>query len=367
MKNILTADALAFFEQYINTSSPSGFESAGQKVWSDYLRPYVDTLEMDNYGNTWGVINPDAEYKVVIEAHADEIGWAVKYIDDKGLLYLCQVGGADTEILPSRRMVVHTRDGKQHDGVVAWPAIHIRSKDKPSKIKAELGQVFVDIGAKNKEEVENMGIHAGCLVTHPDPFTTVGDYFVGRAMDNRAGGFMIAQVARLLQENKKKLPFGLYIVNAVQEEVGVHGAAMVARKLQPDVAIVTDVNHCTTTPGIDNKKHGSIKSGDGPTVMYGPTVHQKLVDIVTDTAKKNKIPYQTEMRSRGGWNVSGTDTDAFAYHSNGGVACLLSLPLRYMHTPSEMIHKSDVKNTIQLMYETLLALNPATDYRYLAL
>jgi len=225
----------------------------------------------------------------------------------------------------------------------------------------KLDNIFIDIGAKNKDEVAKMGVHVGCVITYPDTFQILNkNKFVCRAIDNRAGGFMIAEVARLIKENKIKLPFGLYITNSVQEEVGLRGAEMITQTIKPDVAIVTDVCHDTTTPMINQKKQGKIQIGEGPVISYAPAVHNKLRERIISVAKKNKIPFQRLASSR----YTGTDTDAFAY-SNGGVAsALISLPLRYMHTTVEMVQKEDVENVIKLIYETIQKIKPKESFNY---
>jgi putative aminopeptidase FrvX len=205
-----------------------------------------------------------------------------------------------------------------------------------------------------------MGIHVGCVVTYEDEFTVLNDrYYVGRALDNRAGGFMIAEVARLLKQNKKKLPFGLYIVNAVQEEIGLRGAEMITHYIKPNLAIVTDVTHDTQTPMINKITQGDLACGQGPVLSYAPAVQINLNRLLIDVAKENDIPFQRQASSR----FTGTDTDAFAY-SNGGVpSALISLPLRYMHTTVEMVHKEDLDNVIQLIYEVLLKVEDGQDFR----
>ena len=217
------------------------------------------------------------------------------------------------------------------------------------------------MGAKDKEAVEKMGIHVGCVITYPDEFHILNkDKFVCRAIDNRAGGFMIAEVARLLKENKKKLPFGLYITNSVQEEIGLRGAQMIAERIKPNVAIVTDVTHDTTTPMINQKVQGAAAIGEGPVIAYAPAVQQKLRDRITETAEKHKIPFQRAALSR----ATGTDTDAFAYSGSGVASALISLPLRYMHTTVEMVHREDVENVIKLIYETLLTIKEGETFSY---
>ena len=357
-KSILKKSSLTFLENYLNNASPTGFEAEGQKIWMDYVKPFVDTFITDTYGTAVGVINPDAKYKVVIEGHADEISWYVNYITDDGLIYVIRNGGSDHQIAPSKRVNIHTKKGIVK-GVFGWPAIHTRNRGKEEP--ARLDNIFIDIGCATKAEVDELGVHVGCVITYPDEFMVLNENkFVCRAIDNRMGGFMIAEVARLLHENKKKLPFGLYITNSVQEEVGLRGAEMITKTINPNVAIVTDVCHDSTTPMIDKKIEGETKIGKGPVITYAPAVQNNLRELILKTAEDNKIPFQRLASSR----VTGTDTDAFAY-SNGGVAsALISLPLRYMHTTVEMVHKEDVENVIKLIYETILKLENEETFSY---
>ena len=357
-KSILNTASISFLEKYLNNAAPTGYEWEGQKIWMDYLKPYVDEFITDTYGTAVGVINPDAKYKVIIEGHADEISWYVNYISDKGLIYVIRNGGSDHQIAPSKIVNIHTDKGIVK-GVFGWPAIHTRNKANEEAPKPD--NIFIDTGCATKKEVEALGVHVGCVITYPDEFHILnGDKFVCRALDNRMGGFMIAEVARLLKENKKELPFGLYITNSVQEEIGLRGAEMITHTIKPNVAIVTDVTHDTTTPMIDVKKEGLLELGKGPVVAYAPAVQQKLRDLITTTAIENEIPFQRSALSR----ATGTDTDAFAY-SNGGVAsALISLPLRYMHTTVEMVHREDVENVIKMIYETLLKIEGGETFSY---
>jgi putative aminopeptidase FrvX len=263
---------------------------------------------------------------VVIEAHSDEISWYVNYISDNGLIYVIRNGGSDHQIAPSKWVNIHTKKGIV-EGVFGWPAIHTRKPGKEENPKLE--NIFIDIGAKDKKEVEEMGVHVGCVITYPDSFKVLNkNQFVCRALDNRAGGFMIAQVARLLKENNIELPFGLYITNSVQEEIGLRGAEMITQRIKPNAAIITDVCHDTTTPMISKIEQGESKIGDGPVISYAPAIHHIIRERIIEAAEENEIPFQRHASSR----YTGTDTDAFAY-SNGGVAsALISLPLRYMHT-----------------------------------
>jgi putative aminopeptidase FrvX len=356
--NILDKKSITFLENYLNNAAPTGYESSGQKIWMNYLKPYVDEFITDTYGTAVGIINPSAKYKVVIEGHSDEISWYVNYITDNGLIYVIRNGGSDHQIAPSKWVNIHTKKGIVQ-GVFGWPAIHTRKNGKEEIPK--LDNIFIDIGAKDKKEVAKMGIHVGCVITYPDTFKVLNkDKFLCRAIDNRAGGFMIAQVARLISENNIKLPFGLYITNSVQEEVGLRGAEMITQTLKPNLALVTDVCHDTTTPMINKKTEGHTEIGKGPVISYAPAVQNNLRERIIETAEKNKIPFQRLASSR----FTGTDTDAFAY-SNGGVAsALISLPLRYMHTTVEMVHRKDVENVIKLIYETLLNIEDGESFSY---
>jgi len=356
-KSILGKKALTFLEKYLNNPSPTGFESEGQKLWLDYIRPYVDDYFVDHYGTVVGIINPEARYKVVIEAHADEISWFVHYITDDGFLYLRRNGGSDHQIAPSKRVNIHTPKGIVK-AVFGWPAIHTRKSKEQSP---KLTNIFLDCGCESKEEVEKLGIHVGCVVTYEDEFMVLNkNKFLGRALDNRIGGFMIAEVARMLKEDNIELPFGLYITNSVQEEIGLRGAQMIAERIKPDVAIVTDVCHDTSTPMIDKIQQGDLKFGNGPVLTYGPAVQNNLLKLVIDTAEEKKIPYQRAAASR----ATGTDTDAFAYSNAGVPSVLVSTPLRYMHTTVEMAHREDVENGIRLIYEALTNIKDGHDFRY---
>ena len=357
MKKVITSKSEKFLEAYLNNPSPTGFESDGQKLWLEYLTPYIDEYFTDNYGSVVGVINPEADYKVVIEAHADEISWFVHYITKDGFIYLRRNGGSDHMIAPSKRVNIHTDKGIVK-AVFGWPAIHMRQQKEETP---SLKNIFLDCGCDSKEDVEKLGIHVGCVVTFEDEFMILNkNRYVGRALDNRVGGFMIAEVAKMLKENKVKLPFGLYVVNSVQEEVGLRGAEMIARRIKPDVAIITDVCHDTATPMVDKIENGDQKSGDGPVLTYGPAVQNNLLKHIIDTAKKHKIPFQRAAASR----ATGTDTDAFAYSNEGVTSALISLPLRYMHTTVETVRKEDVENTIRLIYQTVIGLKKGQDFRY---
>lgn len=361
-KTILSKKDIDFFQTLINTPSPTWFESTGQKVRLEYIKHYVDTSYTDSYGTAVAVINPDAKCKVVIEAHCDEISRFVNYITDDGQIHVIRNGGSDHLIAPSKTVNIRTKDWPVK-AVFGWPAIHTRNPSKGQEEQTpKVENITVDCGCLSKEEVEKLGIHVWSVITYSDEFFLLNDrYYVGRAMDNRAGGFMIAQVARLLKESKKALPFGLYIVNSVQEEIGLKGAEMIAYTIDPDIAIVTDVCHDTSTPMIKKNIEGDTRCWKWPVISYGPSVHNLLREHILDVAKKQKIPFQRLASSR----RTGTDTDIFAYSRGWRPSALISLPTRYMHTTVEMVHKDDVENAIKLLYHTVCSISPKQKRHYL--
>lgn len=348
-----------FLYAYLNNASPTGFEVEGQKLWLNYIRPFVDEVITDAYGTVVGVINPGQNYKVVIEAHADEISWFVSYISKEGFIYVRKNGGSDALIAPSMRVNIFSEKGVVK-GVFGWPAIHIRGREeKPEWPKNE--NIWIDVGAKDGNEVKEMGIRPGTVVVFEDELMELNHrYLVGRALDNRLGGYMIAQVVKRLRAEKLVLPFTLFIVNSVQEEIGLRGAEMIAHRLKPDCAIITDVTHDTQTPLIDMVKEGDVACGKGPTVTTAPAVHRKLLQLIIEAAKQNNIPLQYEAASRS----SGTDTDAFAYSNMGVPSALISLPLRYMHTTVEMVDKEDVEACIRLIIASLKSIRSGDTFSY---
>lgn len=348
-----------FLKEYLNSTSPTGFEYelGGQRVWMDRMSQFADKVELDNYGTAYGIMgNLESDYKVVIESHCDEISWFVNYIDSKGYIKVIRNGGSDVMIAPSMRVNLWGEKGPVV-GVFGHPAIHISYRKK----EVDLDSIFIDVGASSKAEVEEMGIKVGTVVTFKDDFMYLGkNFYTGRALDNRIGGFMIAEVARKLKVNNINLPYKLYVVNSVQEEIGLRGAEMIAETIKPNVAIITDVCHETSAPCYTASKEGEKIAGKGGVVGRGPAIHNKLRQLIIDTASKNSIPYQLSASSRS----TGTDTDSFAYANGGIPSALISLPLKYMHTTCETVHKKDVRHVINLIYETLLSIEEGKSFNY---
>jgi putative aminopeptidase FrvX len=351
-------DDIAWLKDYIENAAPSGNEVSGQKMWLERIKPWVDEHIVDAYGNVVAIVNPKATFKVVVEAHADEIAWYVHTITKDGFLHVEKNGGSDAGVAPSQRVRIHTRTGIVH-GIFGWPAIHTRVSS-PKQPKPE--NIFVDCGCFSKEQVEKLGIQVGDCITYDSGLSVMNDdFFVGRALDNKLGGFILTALARMIHEQQLKRDYGLYLVNSVQEEVGLHGAGMIAHRVRPDCAFVIDATHATHTPLINRNKEGDIELGKGPVITKAPPIHNNMRELLVDTAKQEGIPYQLSVSSK----KTGTDADAFAYSHNGIPTALVSLPLRYMHTSVETANKHDVENAIRLLYVVLSNLSPTYQFKYL--
>ena len=344
-----------FLYNYLNAFSPVGQESEGQQIWTDYIRPYVDTLKQDAYGTTYGVLKGSqpslahrlgVPYKVVIEAHCDEIAWIITNIEKTGMIRVKRHGGSDNMIAPSKTVMIHTHDGKKVRGLFGWPAIHTR--DSYTEMGYEQHELWVDCGLADKEAVINAGIEIGNLITFDTQLEEIGDYYVGRSLDNKIGGYIIAEALRTIKENSIKLPYDLYVVNSVQEEVGLHGAKKIAKELKADLALVHDVCHNTNTPKIDKAKDGDNKGGEGPCLEYTAQNHRDINKMLREVAKTNDIPVQLTVGSMG--------NDTMAFFMENTPTAILATPLKYMHTTVEMAHKDDVEACIKLFIEFLKAL-----------
>ena len=365
-----------FLEQYMNAYSPVAQEWEGQTIWANYIRRYVDHLESDNYGTVFGVIKseeldardkkhddenrmsvgykPLERYKVVIEAHCDEISWIITHIDGDGIIYVTKNGGSDAAIAPSKKVLVHTRDGKRIPGVFGFPAIHVRKTTDEKAPKPE--NLFIDLGYSVRKSVIDLGVEVGNIVTFDETFTSMGSHYVGKSLDNKIGGYIIAQVAKKIKEERISLPYDLYIVNSVQEEVGLLGAKNIAQKLKANVALVHDVCHATDGyPGMSKIKNCNIKTSGGPTLEYASQNHRGLLNYIREVAEKAKIPYQVEVGSQG--------NDTMGFFLADTVTAIIASPLKYMHTTCEMVHKKDVKAAIDLFYECLVNMK-ATNWKY---
>jgi putative aminopeptidase FrvX len=340
----MNAKAKEFLFTLLNTPSPTGFESEGQRAWMNYVRPFADSLENDAYGNVWATLSThESAARIMLEAHADEIGFMIQNITEEGFLYVTRIGGSDRAIARGKRLTILGDKGPVA-GLIGNTAIHLRDKDH-DKIP-EIHELHLDIGANSKKEVEARGVRVGHPAIYADTAEElVPGRIVGRAIDNRIGGFILSQVLANLTTEPPRPAATVFAVNAVQEEIGGSGMKMISYRLKPNVAIVLDVTHATDSPGIDRNKHGSIKLGHGPTVTHGTANHPEVLKRLIHIAEELGIPIQHESSSRS----TGTDTD-HVYAMRGGIpSALLSVPLRYMHSTVELIDLSDVERCVVLL------------------
>lgn len=352
-----------FLLKYLNTDSPSTLEIETQKMWLNELEKLVDDVIIDNYGNIALLIKgtehkEDGEnFKVVIDAHADEIGWTVKSIEDDGFIKVHRNGGTDNDITQGMSVKIITKNGKIK-GFFGSPAIHLKDSDNDRKIKIE--DLTVDVGAFTSKEVKKMGICVGDFIV----VDRQAEFFnkkmiVGKALDDKIGGFIHSEVIKELKEKNIKLPYDLYIVNSVQEEVGLVGARMITNTIKPNVAICFDVTFDTSTATINKSKHGNYKIGEGLVFRHGYDVHNNLFNLMKDVADKNKIDYKVQVGGSGGTNTYGY------FLSNGGVvASTISIPLRYMHTQNEVVKLSDVKTAVKFYIKLLQEIKNNHEFKY---
>ncbi len=347
-----------FLHELLKTPSPTGFEMPGQRVWADYIKPHADKVQCDAYGSTWATLKGKSDKIVMLESHADEIGYIIKQITDSGFLRLDRVGGSDTATARGRRLRILGTKGEV-TGIIGNTAIHLR-KDIANEKAPKIHELWVDVGATSRKEVENMGLRVGLPAVYADEPFELNGKIVSRALDNRIGGYICAQVLKNLAKSKTKPEFTVVCLNAVQEEIGGYGAQMATHRLMPDVALCLDVTHATDTPGISHAVHGDVKLGGGPTVTHGTCNHPLVIDRLVKNAKDKKIPLQHESSSR----YSGTDTDSIFVTREGVPSGLVSLPLRCMHSVVETADPKDIDDTIALMTEFVLSLKPTDTFHH---
>ncbi len=349
--------SLNFLRQLVNTPSPVGHETRGQRVWLDYAKRFADETFSDTYGNCVAVLNKGGSPRIMLAGHADEIAMAVNYIDDQGYLYVRRMGGVDAAITKAQRVVIHTRHGPVK-GVVGNVAPHLTKQEgdpKPPKIH----EIFIDIGAGKRSDAEKL-VRVGDPITLADEFDLLrGDLAVARAFDNRIGTFAVAEALRLLAESTAKVKAEVCAVSNVQEEVGLLGARQIAYSLKPDVALVVDVTHATDYPTVNKAQHGDVKIGGGPAITHGGCNHPEVVARLEAVAKAKKIPLQHEAMS----STSGTDTDAIFWTRGGIASALISLPDRYMHSPVEVVSLKDLEQIPQLLAAFVLSVKRGEKFK----
>jgi len=343
-----------FLKQILETPSPSGFEQPLQRHVRKRMKPFADSIETDVHGNVAVALNPKGAPSIMLAGHCDQIGMMVKYIDDNGYLFVVAIGGIDPSVVPGSRVVVLSKHGPV-DGVIGRRPIHVL-KPEERGAKIELRELWVDVGAKNKKEVEQV-ISVGDPITFQLAVTTLGiDRVTAPAFDNKCGVFVVMEALRLCAQ--KKLPCALHAVSTVQEEIGLRGARTSSYGLNPQVGIAVDVTHATDYPDIDKRTIGDIKLGAGPTIVTGPNVNPKLEQLLLKTAKAKRIPFQLEATPGG----SSTDANAMQLSRAGVATALIGIPNRYMHTQVEVVSLTDLTNAARLIAETVASISHRTSF-----
>ena len=350
-------ESLKFLQTLINTPSPSGFETRGQRVWLDYVKKFAEATETDAYGNAVGWFNKGGSPRIMLAAHADEIAMTVNFINEQGFIYVRKMGGIDPAITKAQRVNIHTRGGDIR-GVVGNVAPHLmrgEGEPKPPKIH----DLFIDIGVSSRKEAEKL-VRVGDPITLADEFEVLrGDLAVARAFDNRIGTFAVAEALRLIGDGSRKLHAEVCVVSNIQEEVGCLGARQIAYTLKPDVALVVDVTHATDYPTVSQTQQGDIKIGKGPAITHGGPNHAEVVVRLEKIAEDEGIALQHEAIS----SNSGTDTDVIFWTRGGIPSALISLPNRYMHSPVEVVSLKDLEQIPELMAAFTLSLKRGEQFK----
>ncbi|MGJ8726221.1 MAG: M20/M25/M40 family metallo-hydrolase [Roseibacillus sp.] len=347
-----------FLFKLLETPSPTGWEMPGQRVWADYVKDFADEVECDTYGSTWATIKGTSKNVLMLEAHADEIGFIIKHVEKNGFLRLDRVGGSDVATARGRRLRI-LGDKGEVTGIIGNTAIHLRRDSLASEKAPQTHDLWVDVGASNPAEVAALGLRVGHPAVYIDgPMELGKDLLVSRALDNRIGGYIIAQAMKIVAAADKKPAWTLVCLNAVQEEIGGFGAKMATNRIHPTACVCLDVTHATDTPGLSPAKTGDVKLGEGPTVSHGGANHPLVVERLQKVATKVKVPLQHEAVGR----FTGTDTDSIYDVHNGIPSALVSLPLRCMHSVVETAHRRDINQTVQLLANMLLDLKPKDSF-----
>lgn len=346
--------SLAFLKKLIEASSPSGFEQPVQGIVREELKEYADRVKTDINGNVIAAKNPEGRPRVMLAAHCDEIGLMVKYINEDGFIYFSSIGGVDAHIIPGQRVKIHTRSGPIL-GVVGKRPIHVLEKEEKKKV-VKLSEQWIDIGVSGKKEVQRL-VEVGDPVTFAVGLERLqGDAAVARGLDDRVGTFIICEVLRSVYTFS--FPSALFVASTVQEEVGLRGARTAAFSINPDIGIAVDTNSASDFPAMDKRKEGDIKMGKGPVLHKGPNINPKIGQMLVQTAEEKNIPYQIAGEPK----ATPTDANVIQINRAGVAAGLVSVPVRYLHTPIEVISLKDIENAIEFLKQLVLKVNEKENF-----
>ncbi len=352
----MNKDRLQFLKKLVGAPGPSGYEAPVARVWCKRVEAVADSLKIDALGSCHAVINPKGSPRVMLSGHIDELGLQVNYIDDRGFIYFNTIGGHDRAMISGRRVTVQTEKGPL-PGVTGKRAVHMMTPLERKKVP-EVHAIWIDIGAKDGDEARTM-VQVGDPITYQVGFEKLhGNFAASRAFDNKLGAFVVAEVLRQLAKQKKKLKASVISVASTQEEIGLRGATTSAYSVNPHVGIAVDVTNATDYPSTKKERHGLVGLGEGPSVTRGANLNPVVTAGLLAAGKATKIPIQLQATP----GRTGTDAGAMQL-AREGVACgLVGIPLRYMHTPSEVVHLRDVEQTIDLLVAYCLSLDEKADF-----
>jgi endoglucanase len=337
--------APSFLTELLHARSPSGYESEAQAVFDRYVKPAADLYANDALGNRIATLNPAGDPVLMLAGHMDELGLIITYVNKDGFIYFDTIGGHDRTVISGRRVIIQTANGPVK-GVTGKRAIHLMDEADRKKVP-EIHEIWIDIGARSKKEaLERISI--GDAATYDHEFELFsGSIGAARAFDNKVGAYIVGETLIRLSKEKKKLAAKVVSVATSQEEIGVRGATTAAYAVNPHIAVAVDVGHATDHPDCDNRKYGETKLGGGPILCRGANINPKVYQRLLAAAKKAKIPYQFDADPR----PTGTDARAIQMGRGGVATGLISIPLRYMHTPSEVVDLEDVERCVKLLVE----------------
>ncbi|MBC8215252.1 MAG: M42 family metallopeptidase [Candidatus Marinimicrobia bacterium] len=343
-----------FFKTLVTAPSPSGFEQPAQEVYRKFVTPFADEVKTDVHGNVIAYKKGTGTLRLMFSGHADEIGLMINYIDDNGFIRFQPIGGIDAGLLPGLRVNIY-HNGKKVRGVLGKKPIHLL-KPEDRKHAAKIKDLWIDIGAKDKKAALRR-VSIGDPITFDLGMDTLkGNIVSTKATDNKVGVYVVGAILKELAD--EKIETNIYSVSSVQEEIGLRGATTSAYGIDPHVGIAIDVTHATDYPGIDKNLHGDIKLNDGPVIAVGANINPKVFELLKKAGKDVKVKYQIEAAPRG----TGTDANAIQTTRSGVAAGLVSVPNRYMHTPSEVISLKDLDETVKLLAQFARMLKDETDF-----
>jgi endoglucanase len=343
-----------FFKRLLSTPGPSGFEAEAAEVWREEARGFAE-VRGDRMGNSFATLGSGGAPRIMLAGHLDEIGVMVTHVDDKGLLYFTGVGGWDAQVLVGQRVRLRTRSGDVV-GVIGKKAIHVMEPEERKKV-SEVKSLWIDIGAKDKEEAERMVRVGDAGVLDQDLVELPNGRIASRSVDNRMGAFVVLEALRLLSE-EEDLKAEVIAVGCVQEEIGLYGARGAAFGLDPDAAIAVDVTHATDTPGVSKNEHGDHALGSGPVIARASNLSPVVSEGLISAAESEGIPFSLQADSRS----TGTDADAIQFTRAGIATGLVSCPNRYMHSPNEVVELADVENCARVIAAYIKTLDADADF-----